>query len=135
MPHERSRAPHQVSGVTASSSSPIRSVPSQKPVCASRTESIHTRPFRRTNWRGSRVAGMAPVQVRSKESSYSPGSSTTRSRFSGSSTSTRNGPTEVSPRSVPSSREARTTRCTPRWTTAANASVTPRFGYCPTPTP
>ena len=48
-------------------------------------------------------------------------------------TSTRNGPTDVSRRSRPSSREARTTRCSSPRRTSANASVTPRFGYWPMP--
>jgi hypothetical protein len=30
-------------------------------------------------------------------------------------------------------RDARTTRCVSPWLASANASVTPRFGYCPKP--
>ena len=48
-------------------------------------------------------------------------------------TSKRKGPTEVSMRSLPSSREARTVYCLSPWEIVAKASVTPRFGYWPSP--
>ena len=50
-----------------------------------------------------------------------------------SSTSTDNGPTEVSMRSTPNSRDARTVCCSVPTDTVMNASVTPRLGYWPIP--
>ena len=50
-----------------------------------------------------------------------------------SSTSTDNGPTLVSSRSCPSSRDERTVCCSVPIDTVMNASVTPKFGYWPNP--
>ena len=64
---------------------------------------------------------------------HSFGSQRTRSVRRPSSTSTDSGPTEVSRRSTPSSRDARTVCCSVPIDTVMNASVTPRFGYWPRP--
>ncbi len=56
-----------------------------------------------------------------------------RSRLRPSTTSTPSGPTVVSMRSLPSSRDARTVCCSWPIETVMNASVTPRFGYWPSP--
>ncbi len=86
----------------------------------------------RMNWLGSATAGPTPSQVRSIATVCSVGSATNRSFFSGSMTSMRNGPTEMSARSV-NGRDARTTCCSSPRRTVTNASVTPRFGYWPRP--
>ena len=131
-PQERSRVPHHRSGVMSKCSPPTSSVPDQNPVCAKRIVSNSTRPYLRMYWRGSRNASIAPSQIRSQAMPCSVGSRIRRTFFSPSITSTRNGPTLVSMRS-PSSREARTTLCLSPRRTHANASCTPRFGYCPIP--
>ena len=46
--------------------------------------------------------------------------------------SIRNGPTEMSKRSL-NGFDARMIRCTPWWVTAKKASVVPRSGYWPNP--
>lgn len=125
--------PHQRSGVTSKVSSPSRSVPDQQPVWARRRVSKVTRSNERMKWRGSSKAGMAPSKTTSISISCGFGSTITRRRFSPSSTSTRIGPTRVSMRSAPSSRDARTTRWMPLRVATANASCTDRFGYWPSP--
>ena len=125
--------PFHRSGVTVNRSPATSSSPDQHPVCAKRTVSKSTRPNLRTYCRGSSNAGIAPSQVRSQAMARSsPGSRMNRSRRSGSTTSMRNGPTEVSIRSS-SSRDARTTWYESPRVTLANASWVPRFGYCPIP--
>ena len=57
----------------------------------------------------------------------------TRSFCNPSITSTDSGPTDVSMRSTPSSRDARTVCCSVPIDTVMNASVTPRLGYWPSP--
>ena len=69
------------------------------PVWASRCVSKTTLPLERRYWRGSSTAGMWPSQVTSMATRSSVGSTITRSLRSGSSTSMRKGPTEMSPRS------------------------------------
>ena len=80
-------------------SSPTRSQPCQQPVCASRLVSKNTRPWRRMNCAFSSTAGIAPRHSRSQAMPCSFSSMRKRRRFSGSSTSTWNGPTRVSMRS------------------------------------
>ncbi len=92
-----------------------------------------TRPCWRRKVLGSSIAGTAPVNVMSNARPHSLGSQITRSRISPSRISTRSGPTDVSKRLLPSSRDARTTWCWSPTDTDTNASVTPRFGYCPSP--
>ena len=99
-PQDRSRVPQHRSGVTARSVPPTESVPDQRPVCASRWVSKTTLPLLRMYWRGSAIAGTWPSQVTSMATECSVGSTTTRRRRRGSRTSTRNGPTERSPRST-----------------------------------
>ena len=132
IPQERSRLPPQVSGVTAMSSPPTVSVPSQRPFWAKRWVSNTTDPRLRMYWRGSSNAGCEPVQVRSMATSASLGSTTTRSFRSGSMISIRNGPTEMSIRST-SGLLVRMIRWVPSLVTARKASVVPRLGYWPRP--
>ena len=109
---------------------PTDSVPVQHPVWASRWVSKTTLPLLRMYCRGSAMAGMWPSQVTSMATLCSLGSTTTRRRRSGSSTSIRKGPTERSPRSA-SGAEERTTCWDSPWRTSMKASTTPRFGYWP----
>ncbi len=129
-PQDRSRVPQQWSGVTATSFPPTDSVPLQHPVWARRWVSKTTLPLLRMYCRGSAMAGMCPSQVTSMATLCSLGSTTTRKRRRGSSTSMRKGPTERSLRSV-SGAEERTTCWEPPWRTSMKASTTPRFGYWP----
>ncbi len=131
-PHDRSRDPQVVAGSTFRSRPATLSVPLHEPICASRWVSNMTRAPWRMNWLGSATAGPTPSHVRSIATLCSVGSARNRSFFSGSMTSMRNGPTEMSERSV-SGREARTTCCSSPTRTVTKASVTPRFGYCPRP--
>jgi hypothetical protein len=91
-----------------------------------------TRPWLRRNWRGSATTGPCPSHVTSIATECSVGSTITRSRRNGSTTSTRNGPTAPSMRSV-SGADARTMCCSTPTRTSTNASFTPRFGYWPRP--
>ena len=129
-PQERSRVPQQRSGVTGRSTPPTESVPDHVPVWARRWVSKTTLPLLRMYWRGSSMAGMCPSHVTSMATLCSVGSTTTRSRRSGSSTSMRKGPTDRSPRST-NGAEERTMCCEPPWRTSMNASTTPRLGYWP----
>ena len=132
MPQERSRTPRQVSGLTAISVPPTESVPVQRPVWASRWVSKTTLPRLRRYWRGSAMAGVCRSHVTSIATLCSVGSTTTRRRRSGSSTSMRNGPTESSARSVKGA-DARTMCCSSPRRTSMKASTTPRLGYWPNP--
>ena len=87
-------------------------VPSQRPSWANRWVLNMTVPRARTYWRGSSKGSTGAVQVTSmasRESAGRSGSTITRSLRSGSITSMRIGPTEMSERSV-SGLLARTTR-------------------------
>ena len=75
---------------------------------------------------------MEPSKVASMATECSDSSTTTRSLRSGSSTSTRIGPTERSARST-SGFDERTMCCLSPMRTSMKASVVPRLGYWPRP--
>ncbi len=110
---------------------PLVSVPVHRTICVPRVMSHDRRVPALRRLRASSCAGVRAVQVRSARSPCSGASTTIRLIRSGSTISTRIGPTAVAVRSSGIRPEAKTERCTSACTTLNAASITPRLGYRP----